>query len=255
MLREDEGQSRADGDSGTLLSRSRARVADVLSHPVQQAMLEDDLWAYGFRVLKSALRTGRIVTMCHDAGVPLYFSDEQRRVLHTSVEERDTLTVDTLTRAVPYFLSKVLARGRWNPERASLQTYFVGCCVRAFPDVFRAWARDRQKRLSELDQSEAIFDEQSAMPSSVEPEFVATARDTIRVALRRARPEVRVICSLIAQGYTHAEIGEKLGGISARAVEGHMRRLRASTRWLTRKDTLDLSGSAAGRGDDVEVAR
>ncbi|MFF4268056.1 hypothetical protein ACWGCK_20995 [Streptomyces virginiae] len=54
-----------------------------------------------------------------------------------------------------------------------------------------------------------------------------------------AGPEVRAICGCIWEAkMTHKEIGDELG-ISSRAVEGHMRRLRARAKLMVAKGEIE----------------
>ena len=211
---------------------------------------------YGFRVLKDALRTGRIIGMCQDANVPIFMTEEQQRTLHCSIEDRDALAVDTLLRAVPYFRSKVLEGGRWDPKKSAMETFFIGCCLRAFRDVFSRWTHARKVRLGELGfgPSEATLDEHLPRLSAIDPDGAAALRDTLRTIMKHARPEARMICFLVLQDLTYAEIGEKLDGISSRAVEGHMRRLRRTVQRLARRGLIELPMTSDKRFTHSEVA-
>lgn len=225
-------------------SAGRSPLAAHAGHPrhtAGRAQIEDDLWLHGFRVLKGALRTGAIVTMCREAGVPLTMTDEHLRTLHSSIEDREELTVETLLRAVPYFRQKVLEAGRWDPTRSTKHTFFIGCCLRAFGGVFARWVRARKVRLGELGfgLSESTLDQALLRRTSTSPEATAGHRDTLRTIMKYARPEARMICFLILRDLTYAEIGERLDGISARAVEGHMSRLRRTVGRLARRGQID----------------
>ncbi len=57
------------------------------------------------------------------------------------------------------------------------------------------------------------------------PEDAAIASDTLARAAALAPQETRAILHLALQGYTHPEIGQHVG-LSERAVEGHLYRLR-----------------------------
>ncbi|WP_329072763.1 hypothetical protein [Amycolatopsis sp. NBC_01480] len=48
------------------------------------------------------------------------------------------MTVDTLRRAIPYFRKHALLGGGWDPEKGSIATYFVECCIRVFHSVVRS---------------------------------------------------------------------------------------------------------------------
>ena len=97
-----------------------------------------------------------------------------------------------------------------------------------FANEYRRWARRRRRELAALDHQ---FAAQAEKPSAARnPADVTADRDTLRRILEVATPEARVICGLILQGRTRLEIGQAIGGLSERAVEGHMRRLRTAVR-------------------------
>jgi DNA-directed RNA polymerase specialized sigma24 family protein len=216
-----------------------------LSRPEFQH-LQDDLWLYGFKTLKSFLRTGRIIGLCSRLGAPVFMTEEVQRTLHSSRDDRDALAVDTLLQAMPYFRRKVLERGNWDHRRSSLRTFFVGCCVLTFPTVFRRWLRQRNQQLGDYGFGVSYTDlaEQLSPRLADDPETVTQLRTMLTRIMRRARPEARMICSLILKDLTYAEIGERLDGISARAVEGHMRRLRRTVYAMGRRGEIELPDSA-----------
>ena len=69
--------------------------------PVYQEFT-DELWAYALPVLKSKMRSGEIFKMCFERNVmvPAPTFDE-RAVLHSSMEDRDALAVDTIASLEP----------------------------------------------------------------------------------------------------------------------------------------------------------
>ncbi|MDX3265568.1 hypothetical protein PV336_41465 [Streptomyces sp. MI02-2A] len=67
----------------------------------------------------------------------------------------------------------------------------------------------------------------------------AIYRWTVQRILQDATWEARAICSLIyQQKMTQKEIGDELG-MTSRAVEGHMRRLRTHAQMLTARGEID----------------
>ncbi|GAA4554864.1 RNA polymerase sigma factor [Pseudonocardia xishanensis] len=206
---------------------------------VRYDLLIDELRRYGMRVLRAALRDGRIFTWCGvGSRAPVFATADERRVLHTSPEDRDELALETIANAIVLF-HESLADREWNPERSSLHTYFIGACKIAFPGVYRRWSRERASRLEEYGYGhtpEVLGVELRALSPS--PEAMAVDTDTLRRILRVGSPEARMICRLILTGYNQAEIAEKLG-ITTRAVEGHMHRLRKRVEKMVARGTID----------------
>ena len=189
----------------------------------------DELWEYALPVLLSQLGRGTIFRWCLDSGIAVHPTPDERRVLHSSREERDKLAVLTIAEAVPVFRSRVLLRGAWDArKRASLSTYFIGRVKFEFVDVFREWQRDRAATHAALlgpthlesGTLDALF-----FTPSLDPEKRAIDQDTINYLTRGGQPEARPICALILKGYTYAEIGQQLH-LTERAVEYRMRQLR-----------------------------
>ncbi|MEU7584610.1 hypothetical protein AB0B50_44365 [Streptomyces sp. NPDC041068] len=62
-----------------------------------------------------------------------------------------------------------------------------------------------------------------------DPALGVTARDVVTRALRTAGPEVRATLMLVAAGYQHREIADRLN-ISERGLEGRLHRFRKQIR-------------------------
>ncbi|WP_131741918.1 sigma-70 family RNA polymerase sigma factor [Actinomadura roseirufa] len=98
--------------------------------------------AYALAVLMNWTRTGQIVKECMARGRPISLA-EYGPGRWTS-EDRLELVGETVTRALRYFTTKVLAAGRWDPNKgASLNTFFIGACLFQFPNVYNRWAREQ----------------------------------------------------------------------------------------------------------------
>ena len=240
-----------------LADRAHATDHDAPEVPtsgVELDQLESELWLYGFRVLKNFLRTGRIIAVCAELGRPVFMTEEVLRTLHSSLQDRDELAVETLIRAVPYFRKKVLERGRWDHNKSSLRTYFIGACAMSFSVVFQKWNDARTTRMHELGTIEHPGDVASKLSPhlSKDPATIAQVNDTLRKIMRRARPEARSICLLLLQGMTYAEVGEALDGISSRAVEGHMHRLRRTVRTMGRRGEIELPAGVSASRNELE---
>ncbi|MFD0538783.1 hypothetical protein ACFQY7_38700 [Actinomadura luteofluorescens] len=98
--------------------------------------------AYALAVMMSWTRTGQIVKECNARGRPIRLAEYGPG--RWSREDRLELVGETVTRALQYFMTKVLAAGRWDPNKgASLNTFFIGACLFQFPNVYDRWAREQ----------------------------------------------------------------------------------------------------------------
>lgn len=213
------------------------------------ALLRSRLWEYALPVVKSMLRSGRIREACRQHGVIVRITPTDREALHTSIQERDALAVDTITRGERYFMKKVIRTRRWSPDGgASLETYFVGACLLAFPRAYDQWSRERSDRLARLQYGLIpLMDKEQPTGAAADPELLAVQRDLVGQVFARASTTARAIMNLIASDHTYAEIGVLLG-LSERAVEGHMYRLRKSVKHLDAEHghlSVQRSGNAA----------
>lgn len=202
-----------------------------------QKVLEQELWRYGLPVMLSMLRTGTIISLCARYKLSVQIPDAVREILHLSQEERDALAVDTIAAAVPFFTTKVLAEGGWDPEGASLQTYFVGALAHTFPGVFRSWYRNWKTSVINVGSSLDLDGVVRAHAQGMDPAELATLRDTLARVLARADEQTRAICAGVAADKTYAEIGAELH-LTAAAVEGRMYRLRQTARKMARRGEI-----------------
>ena len=199
----------------------------------------DDLWQHALPILKSKMRSGEIFTMCSDKNVVLDPTSDERAVLHSSIEDRDALAVDTIAAAIRQF-RVTLMEGGWKPSGgASVETYFIGACVLAFGDVFRKWARTRRRHLAQILQNTEVDTLAAQLISkALDPEQAAVTRDTVEIILRKSTPQTRMICALIMRDIPFSEIAEQIG-ITERAVEGKMRRLRLRVHRMIEQGSID----------------
>ncbi|UUN25530.1 hypothetical protein [Streptomyces sp. FIT100] len=188
-------------------------------------LLREDLWLYGWRVLRRWMREGEIIARCRESDI--YFFAP-----YTEVEEmmrRDEVRVDIaglcLGKAVPLFM-RLLSQGRWNPEGgASIRTFFIGLCLACFRDAYREWAGPYRRRLAEVLHPDVIggFPKVSLAP---EPAAQMLFRDTIDTILADASWEERAVCMLmLTTGATQEQIAQRLG-TTRKAVERRLGRIR-----------------------------
>lgn len=199
-----------------------------------------DVWTYGIHTLTAWMRTGAIAQHCYRYNVVFDASEAELSILARTSEVREALAVDSITAAAPRFLERSLRGGEWNPDKgASMLTFFVGGCVMAFGDIFKTWSRKRRREVKLMASGllnssdlEAVFPGQLSLFD--DPAETIASRDTLRRILGEATPEAAAICTLMLRRpeLNQREIGAVLGGMSARAVEGQLRRLRSTARGL-----------------------
>ena len=183
------------------------------------------LVAYAYQCLLGWIRSGLIVLRCRERGIPL----PTGFVVSLSQDEAEQLTEEILADAVLGF-QELLRKGGWSPEGgASLATFFVGQCITRFPNLYRAWLRDRRPTswapLSELDENSARV----AYARQIDPADAAVAA----LELRRVSGELdeRTLHAVVLQelGYQVVEIAELLDE-NPKAIEmvlyHHRRRMR-----------------------------
>lgn len=201
----------------------------------QYERFRDELWTYAMRVIRNFLRTGRISELCAARNVPIHMSEHARRALHTSPETRDEFAVDTISWSIEYFRDEVLAKSKWRPGpgAASLRSFFIGACAFGFQRVLRDWQARHQEVLTDEGQMPDLL-----QAPDLDPAERAALTDTLRRIMDTAKPEVRHICRLILQDFSYAEIADQIG-ISERAVEGHMYRLRKHTYQMVQRGQIE----------------
>ncbi|MEU4995717.1 hypothetical protein [Streptomyces sp. NPDC021622] len=175
-------------------------------------------------MLRDLIRSRQIYERCAARGRPVRPTSADLEALRLSPDERHVLAGETLL-AVLEDLDKVWST--WDVRRgAALETYFVGSLVLYFPAVFRKWQRTRRRLLLPRDADAAAL---SVKVTQADPALGVVARDALERALRTAGPEVSAVLGLVAAGYPHSEIAERLR-ISERAVEGRLYRFRRQIR-------------------------
>ncbi|MFG2306693.1 hypothetical protein [Actinacidiphila glaucinigra] len=207
--------------------------------------LENDLWLYGWRCLRAWMREGTIVERCAERNIRFSVRYTEVEAMQRRGDLRDGLAVDTLAPAVEYFTRTVLTEGRWDQHRATMRTYFIGACLVSFRDAFKAWSKGHRRRLAEYSTA-VLHVDQPFREAGAEEVFLR--RDTLRRILSGANLETTAICSLILErGANQKEIGDALG-MTSRAVEGQMRRLRLKALEMKRRGEIDVwYGSPAPR--------
>lgn len=100
------------------------------------------LAAYGLAVMRAWIRRGEIFNLAAHCGRPVQAGHDVRQHLAIAAghDDCDELAVETVAVALHRFREDALVNRRWSIEGgATLNTFFVGACILAFPNVFRVW--------------------------------------------------------------------------------------------------------------------
>jgi DNA-directed RNA polymerase specialized sigma24 family protein len=211
--------------------------------------LREDLWVYGWKVLRAWMRDGTIQEKCGERDIVIPIGWHETEVLRRRGDIRDEIAHDAVQAAVVTFVDEYLPAGRWDPHKgAGMRTYFTVTCLLAFRDRAKKWARKYRK---ELLHSGHLATDSHLAGRGLPPDEQAIYRFTIQRILATASLEARAICGLIYEHQiSQKEIADHLG-MTSRAVEGHMRRLRLQAKALTTRGEIEalygrLSTASAG---------
>lgn len=174
---------------------------------------------YGVAVLCKWILNGQIFRECAAKG----FGAIKRR---RRVDEDEALGIagETVAHAIQFFREKVLIPAVWDPAKgASVRTYFVGACILHFPNIYR------QVQGGERLEGRLVQDDDEGVPHAnladvrrfSRPDEVA---ELMRHYDRLPDEETKVMVRERAEGYTDAEIGERLK-TTRKAVETRFYRL------------------------------
>lgn len=108
------------------------------------ALFTAALAGYGLPVTIALIRRGEIFTLVAGRNRAVEASADLREHLAgpRGRDDREELASETVAVALRRFRQDVLLPGRWSTEGgATLNTFFVGACLLAFPNVFRAWRK------------------------------------------------------------------------------------------------------------------
>jgi len=192
-------------------------------------LLRDRLVSYGYQVLFSWLRNGRVFALCQARGTILLPTRRSR-----DPDEARSLAGETTTLAVVKFRNRVLIPRVWRPDgNASLDTFFVGQCLIRFPNIYRRWLREhgwggcdalgdvQTRRGPALD----AVAERAQLDAWGDPESGLALEAYLDLA--GGDPKTRRVLELVAAGHTYPEIAEQIG-ISVPSIKSRLYRLRAS---------------------------
>ncbi|MFD8992248.1 hypothetical protein ACFVZ4_29905 [Streptomyces goshikiensis] len=202
-------------------------------------LLREDLWLYGWKCLSAWTKDGTIIEKCGERDIIVPSRWFEVETLRRRGDLRDEVVHTAVEHAVRTFTEGYLRDGRWNPDKgATMRTYFLGTCMYAFRDAFRDWSgRYRRNLFSAADP--LVQAELYSLYGFGSHEDTTVFQETIKRIMENAGPEVRAICGCIWETkMTHKEIGDELG-LSSRAVEGHMRRLRGRVKIMVAKGEIE----------------
>lgn len=178
---------------------------------------------YGVAVMRSWIRSGRIFVECRRKGF-----GSVRRKRHDDADDADGLAGETVAVSLCFFRDKVLIPGAWDMTKgASLNTYFIGACIRHFPNVYsRADGSELLMHLITYEADEdpiTLFGDRTRMSRPDRRVELANAFDAIDDAV------VREVLLGEAEGFTQEQTAIRLGK-TRWAIEGTMRRYRGGSR-------------------------
>lgn len=197
-------------------------------------LFANEIAKYGWAVIRGWIYRGQIRGEVKRKGFGALEPDPRPGAM---IEDAESLADETVVLALSAFRDKVLVPGKWDPAKgASLRTFFVGQCLLQFSNVYKRWRREELRSYAEpqAPPSTDWADEFEADPSTtVAPDAseMAHVKDELRRAFGSIKDErVRSAFYLsVTHGFTHAEIGEKLG-MTAKAVESAIARARQQVR-------------------------
>lgn len=182
----------------------------------------EELAKYGCAVMSAWLRTGQITRECRRHGRPVDLPD------HWTVDDQREVVLETVAKGLVVFRTALVDQ-RWSAKSgASLRTYFAGSCIRAFPNVLRAWSREQER----WDRATQAWEQETALTDRQSPaESLAAidAREALETMLADSPDRTKAILRLSFDGYTVAEIADVLVMTSA-TVSAVLHRSRVKAR-------------------------
>ncbi|MFK0180518.1 hypothetical protein ACIQVR_31615 [Streptomyces xanthochromogenes] len=204
---------------------ARLRAEDFKGENYQK--VANRLSEYGYKTMMMWTGNGEIFRKARQAGRPV---PAAKISLTWTAEDRHGVAVDTVLGGLQVFRTYGLIQGRWSPQGgASLDTYFIGAAVRAFPRTYIQWFDSHQRSQAELgrpagEESAELF----SVPDqrATDPVHAAVTHDYVsRVMPLVTDPQVREALGWRALGYTQAQAARHVG-LTEKALERRISRLR-----------------------------
>ncbi|MEU3205470.1 sigma-70 family RNA polymerase sigma factor [Streptomyces sp. NPDC047967] len=202
--------------------------ADGFAGPRYQKVV-NRLSEYGYHTMTKWTASGEAFRKARQAGRPV---PVQKITFGWTPEDRHGVVVDSVLGGLHVFRTYGLVQGRWSPDGgASLDTYFIGAVIRAFPRVYIRWFDGHQQRQTELDHSQdrnENADVFSLVPDqrAPDPAHTAVTHDYLdRLLPLVTDAQVREALGWRAMGYTQKQAAQR-AGLTEKALERRTRRLR-----------------------------
>jgi RNA polymerase sigma factor (sigma-70 family) len=219
----EERQSRREADHD-LINRL---AADGFAGPRYDRFVTE-LARYAIAVLRAWMYSGAIFAMTAKHGYLLNPHDKELEKLFFDSDTREELALMTVAVTLPQFRERALIDGGWRADGgAGLTTYFLGACLKTFPNELRTLRR-QQRRWQRQDECETSIPARAG-DATDDPAVITTGQISVMEALDRTDERARQILALRMERYSLPEIAELLG-LSVRAVEAVLYRLRKQ-RW------------------------
>lgn len=191
---------------------------------------QNQLVRYALSVLCAWLHSGHVFHLTARQGIGLRPTEAEREDLRRDSDLREELAGLIVARTLPAFRQNALIEGGWTYDGgASVTTYFMGACLVAFPNEFRAYrAGEERHRRAVLRQQTVQLPDLAAPSAEDEALGIHHVRDHLK-GIRDSRTRTAV-AALVLAGYTQLEIQELLDAPSVRAIEGILHRWRNMTK-------------------------
>lgn len=225
-------------DEIELVAQARTRPYGIYAEPGSQRLTVEcremlgRVYVHAWKTLKRKLHTDGLAHKLREMKLPrMRYSADQWDLIHRSEDVRDDLALAMIETASLRFLRNVVEKHRWKARMedndtnvdgslgSGLLTYFVNACVYTYPEVFKAWARQRRAIESEACET------WGHLPA--DPTLAVSSWDAVRWMVAQAKPNTRPILVMLALGHTTADIAEHLG-ITRRAVINRTYRFRCA---------------------------
>jgi DNA-directed RNA polymerase specialized sigma24 family protein len=186
------------------------------------------LMEYGYHTMIKWTASGAVFQKARLVGRPV---PEEKITLVWTSEDRHGVAVDSVLGGLNVFRTYGLIQGGWRPDGgASLDTYFIGAVIRAFPRVYSRWFNSHQHRQAELDHPSApdLDDPFSLVPDqrATDPLHAAQTQDYIERLLPLVTDsQVREALGWRALGYSQAQAACRVD-LTEKALERRLSRLR-----------------------------
>ncbi|MEU8752003.1 hypothetical protein AB0C88_16065 [Streptomyces chartreusis] len=192
----------------------------------EQDALEARLFEYSWSLLMSWVVTGEIYKRARDFGRPVPMDAEISQLLQNDHVARSDLVQDALLAALPLF-RKSLEAGKWDAERGSLTTYFLGASLLCFSNAYRGLARrlssrDREAPMGVTPEDLALLDE-----DQIEGEVGASVvdREAAQHFLLMLKSPDREVAQMVYDGAPISEIAHRFR-VTPDAIRRRLRRMK-----------------------------